>query len=90
MIAQAAGMDSRRDEAMPQRVHLDQRRERGGIAEIVGVSSSRHRRAGRGLDADDGERRVIQLLGKERQHKPAEVASSPHAADEVVGPLSRP
>ena len=53
VIAQAAGMETRRDERGPQRVHLDQRRQMSRVPEIEGVFAAGQRRTGRWLDRDD-------------------------------------
>ena len=37
VVTQAAGVDSRRNEIAPQRVHQHQRRQAGAVARIVGV-----------------------------------------------------
>ena len=52
VIAQAAGVEARRHEGRAERVHLRQRRQMAGVAEIVGVLAARQARAGCRLDRD--------------------------------------
>src|SRR5205807_6826928 len=44
VVAQAAGVEAGRDEGRAERVHLDQRREVRGVAEVVGVLAAGERR----------------------------------------------
>ena len=50
VVAQAAGMNSRRHEGAAQRVHLDQRRQVAGVAEVVSESALGEARAGGRFD----------------------------------------
>ena len=42
VIAQAPGMEAGRDEFRSERMHLDERRQMSGVAEIEGVFAARH------------------------------------------------
>ena len=89
VVAQPAGVDRLGDEAVAERVHLQQRRHAGGVAEVVAVLALGQARAGRRLDAAD--RRVHppgELLAQEREREPAEVRAAAGAADEQVGRLA--
>ena len=89
VVAQPAGVDRLGDEAVAERVHLQQRRHPGGVAEVVAVLTLGEARAGGRLDAAD--RRVDppgELLAQEREREPAEVRAAAGAADEQVGRLA--
>ena len=88
MVAQAAGVDGRRHEAVAERVHLDQRRQADRVAEVVGVAAAGQGRAGFGLDGEDARRAALaQLLADERKGQPGEVRAAADAADHHVGVL---
>src|SRR5262245_13397680 len=53
VVAQSTGVEPGRDEGGAQRVHLDERREMRGVAEVVSVLATRQGRAGGGLDRHD-------------------------------------
>src|SRR5438132_1065293 len=53
VVAQAASVNRRWHEPVAERVHLDQRRQADGVAEVVGVGATREGGAGFGLDGDD-------------------------------------
>ena len=53
VVAQPAGVHGRRDEVVPERVHRHQRRQPGGVAEVVAVDAAGQRRARRGLGGDE-------------------------------------
>src|SRR5262249_56465880 len=74
VIAQPAGMEARRDERRSERVHLDERREMRGVAEIIGVFALGQGWAGGGLDRDDAAlASTAQLLAQKRQSETGEV-----------------
>src|SRR5262245_16661444 len=53
VIAQAAGMEARRNESRAQRVHFHKRRKVGGVAEVVGILALGQRGAGRRLHRNE-------------------------------------
>ena len=89
VVAQPAGVDSGGHEAAAQGVHLDQRRQVRGVAEVVGVGALGHGRAGGGLDGDDARALVLsaQLATDERERDAGEVGAAAGAADDDVGPV---
>ena len=90
VIAQAAGVESRRRERRAQRVHLGERRQVRGVAEVVRVRPAREARAGRGLDGDDAHlAAAAQLRAQEREDDPGEVRAAAGAADDHVGVVVR-
>ena len=56
VVAKAAGVDRRRDEVVAERVHRHQRRQPGGVAEVVAVDAAGQRRAGGRLGGDEARR----------------------------------
>ena len=82
-------MDGVGHERVAEGVHLDQRGELAGVAEVVAVLAPAQRRAGRRLDAAD--HRVHpsgQLLPKERERQAPEVGAAARAAHQHVGGLA--
>ena len=78
-------MVRRGDEAAAERVHLGQRADLAGVAEIVGKFSAREARAGGGLDGDELiVALAAQLFAHERGDEAAEVAAAAGAADDDV------
>ena len=84
MVAQPAGVDRLRDEVVAQGVHLDQRGQLRGVAEVVGVDAAGQRRRGLGLDRDHPCWLAAHLLAEEREHQPREVRAAAGAPDEHV------
>ncbi len=83
-------MEAGRDEGRAERVHLHQRREVRGVAEVVGVLALGQRRAGRGLDRDDAAlAAAAQLQAEEREGEAGEVRAAAGAADDDVGIVAR-
>ena len=69
-----------------ERVHLHQRRQMPGVAEVEGVAPARQRRARRRLDRDDADVALVaQLLAEERERDPGEIRAAAGAADDDVG-----
>ena len=90
VIAQAAGVEAGRNEGRAERVHLDQRRQMRGVAEIVGVFAARQRRAGGRLDRDDAAlAAAAQLQPEKRKRKPGEIRAAAGAGDHHVGIVAR-
>ena len=79
-------MERRRNEAVAERVHLHQRREPHGVAEIVDVFSLGQARAGRRLDGDDADLLLLaaELVGGEGEGEAGEVGATAGAADDDV------
>ncbi len=70
----------------PERVHLHQRREVAGVAEIVGVAPSRQGRAGGRLDGDDAHLACGRAFSpKKGKAMPAKLLAAAGAADDDVG-----
>jgi hypothetical protein len=90
VIAQPAGVDRRRDEAVAERVHRHERRQARRVAEVVGVDALRERRAGRGLGRDEAGTGAAgaQLAPQPRERQAAEVRAAADAADDDVGLLA--
>ena len=86
VVAKTARVVGRRNEAGAERVHLCQRADHAGVAEVIGESAAREARAGRGLDGNDP---VVlfaaQLLPHKRRNQTAEVRAAAGAADDDVG-----
>ena len=83
MVAQAAGVDRLGHEVVAERVHLDQRRHLGGVAEVVGIGAAGQARRGLGLDGDD----AVGLAAAEgpaqpREGQAGEVRAAAGAADD--------
>ena len=86
VIAQAAGMEAGRNEGRAERVHLDQRRQMRGVAEIIGIFSARQRRAGGRLDGDEAApAAAAQLQAEEREGQAGEIRAAAGAGDDHVG-----
>ena len=83
VVAQAARVHRRRDEAVAERVHRHQRRHPDRVAEVVGVDAARERRAGGRLGGDDAD--VLAAGAQEREHEAGEVRAAADAADDHVG-----
>jgi hypothetical protein len=67
-------------------VHLGERADHAGVAEVVGESAAREARAGRGLDGDEAVVLLAaELLAHERRDEAAEVGAAARAADDDVG-----
>ena len=84
MVAQAAGVDGRRDELVAERVHGKQRRHLGDVAVVVGVGRLGEGRAGLGLDRDDLDLGAVDLVGDEGEGEAGEVGAAAGAADDHV------
>ena len=85
VVAQAAGVVRRGDEAAAERVHLGQRADLAGVAEVVGEPAARETRAGGGLDGDEPiVALAAQLLAHERGDEAAEVAAAAGAANDNI------
>ncbi len=85
MVAQAAGMDARGDETMPQRVHFHNRRHLRGVTEIVGVGTFGQGRASGWLRCDDARTiSVSQILAHEREGQTGEIAAAANASDDHI------
>ena len=91
VVAQAACVDSVRDEAVAERVHLRDRSDADRVAEIVGVDAARERRARRGLRGDETSARLpaLELVADERIRQAGEVRATADAADHDVRVLTR-
>ena len=77
VVAKSAGVDARRDEAVSQGVHLDQRGEHSRVTEVVGVNTTGQRRTGGRLGGDDADRLACQLLPHEGEADAGEVGPPP-------------
>ena len=84
VVAQPAGVDRRRDEVVPERVHRDERRQLARVAEVVGEEAARERRAGGRLAGEDVDVAARDLLAQEREREPGEVRAAADAADDDV------
>ena len=86
VVAQAARVVGRGDEAAAERVHLRQRADHAGVAEVIREHAARQAGAGGGLDGDEA---VVlfaaQLFAHERGDQAAEVRAAAGAADDDVG-----
>ena len=86
MVAQAACVIGRRDEAAAERVHFRQRADHASIAEVIGEHAACEARAGGGFDGDEA---VIlfaaQLFPHEWGNQAAEVRAAAGPADDNVG-----
>src|SRR3990170_2779362 len=76
VVAQAAGVNARGHEIVPQGVHLQERRESHGVAEVVGVFAFRERRARGRLDRHQPQLPARGLVGEERERDAAEVRAA--------------
>ena len=85
VVAQAAGVEAGRDELRAQRVHLDQRRQVAGVAEVVGEPAAGQRRAGGRLAGDHLDLgAAAQHRAEEREGDAGEVRAAAGAADHDV------
>jgi hypothetical protein len=85
VVAQAAGVHRRWDEAVAERVHRHQRCQADGVAVVVRVDAAGQRRARRRLGRDVADRILTaQRPAHEREHEAAEVRPAAHAADDHV------
>ena len=83
-------MEARRREGRAQRVHLDERREVGGVAEVVGEFSARKARAGGRFDRHHAHLApAAQLRADERKRDAGEVRPAAGAADDDVRIVAR-
>ena len=86
MVAQAAGVVGRGDEAAAQRVHLRQRADHAGVAEVVGEFAAGEAGAGGRLHGDDAVIRLApELFAHERRDQAAQIGAAAGAADDDVG-----
>ena len=86
VIAQAAGVNSRRNKGAAQGVHLDQRRQMAGVAEVVSEAALGEAGAGGGLHGHDARVALaLELAAKEGHDKAGKVRSAAGAADDDVG-----
>ena len=81
VVAEPAGVDGRRHEVVAERVHRQQRRHAGGVAEVVVEAALGERRARRRLDRHEPHVRVLD----ERQGDAAEVRAAAARRDDDVG-----
>lgn len=85
MVAQPARVVGGRLEFAAKRVHLGQRRNLAGIAEIIGISAARHRWAGGRLHGDEI---GVRFAGQPVLHKgcdqAAKVRATARAADDDI------
>ena len=86
VIAQAACVVRRRDEIAAQRVHLGERADHTGVAEVIGVNAAGEAGAGSRLNGNDAVVRLTaQLFAHERSDEAAKVGAAAGAADNHVG-----
>src|SRR5260370_39983255 len=90
MVAKAAGVDSRRYEITPKRIHQHQRRQTRGIAGIVRIMAARKRGTGLRLHRHQAHVAARCLVGEERKRGSAEVGSSPAAGGDSLGTTTSP
>src|SRR5881628_4272243 len=82
----AARMDSRGDERMAQRVHLDEGRQFARVPEVVLVAALRHRRDGFRLDGDEPRLDVaVDPLADHWIRETAEIRTAADAAYHEIG-----
>lgn len=87
VVAEPAGVETRRREGAAEGVHLGQRGHVAGVAEVVGVLAARERRAGRRLDCHDARLApAAQRLADEGKGDAREVGAATSAAHHYVGP----
>ena len=90
VITQAARMDRRGHEVVSEREHRHQRREPGGVAEVVAVDALGQGRAGGRLGGQKARFRVAaQDIADEREAQPGEVGTAADAADHDVRLIAR-
>ncbi len=86
VIAQAAGVNSGRDEGAAQRVHLDQRREMAGVAEVVSERPLVRLGQAAGSTATTRASHLpFELAAEVRHDQAGEVRAAAGAADDHVG-----
>ena len=86
VIAQAAGVNSRRHKGAAEGVHLDQRREMAGVAEVVSEAALGEAGAGGGLDGHDARVALaLELAAQKGHHEAGKVRSAAGAADDDIG-----
>ena len=86
VVAQTSGVDVRGLEIMPQRVHRQQGRESGHVAEVVLEFAAREFRASFGLHGDHADFLPFgEVLLQEREPDAGEVAAAAEASDHHVG-----
>lgn len=86
VVAEAAGVESWRGEGGAERVHFDERREVGGIAEVIGVGAAGEGGAGGGFDCDDAGFLASAESGTDEGEGDAgEVGSAAGATDDDIG-----
>ena len=86
MITKASGMIRRRNEIMTERVHLRDRRDHAGIAEVINKFPSGQRRAGCRFNRDNIIIRfAAELLSHKRSNQSAQIRSAACTADHNVG-----
>src|ERR1035437_10236195 len=89
VIAQPAGVNSGRHKIVAQGVHLDQRRQFGGIAAVVGEAALGEAGTGGRLHGDDPGALARQPVQDVGQGEPGEIAAAAEAADQHLGFLAR-
>jgi hypothetical protein len=87
VVAQAAGVQRGRDERVAERVHLHQRGQPHGVAEVIDVVALGEAGAGGRLHRDDADFLVSagELVGREGERQAGEVGAAARAADDDVG-----
>src|SRR5206468_11757025 len=86
VVPQAARMDSRGDERMAERVHLDEGRQFARVPEVVLVAALRHRRNGFRLDGDEPRLDVaVDPLADHWIRETAEIRTAADAAHHEIG-----
>jgi len=85
VVAQPAGVDRRRNEVVSECVHGHERRQLGGVAEVVRKDAAREGRAGGRLAGENVDLAAGDLLPQERERQAREVRAASDAADDDVG-----
>ena len=81
-------MDARRNERVPERVHLHQRRQTGRVAEVVTILPAAHRRARLRLGGDEPHLGAGDLVAEEGKRQAGIVAPAADAPDDHVGAVA--
>src|SRR5215471_12694323 len=90
VITQSARVNWIGNELVPERVHFQQWRESGRIAEVVSVGTPGERRAGGWFDSPDGRVHPSgHLFPEERERQSAEVRATSGAANDDIGRVAR-
>ncbi len=90
VVAQAPGVDGRRHEAAPKRVHLHQGRQVGCVAEIVGIGTLGEAGTGSRLYGDKTGLPLTSQLGpQEGESQTGEIAAAAGATNDDVGLITR-